>query len=460
MRLGYPLPPAHMLGCVLLACVGFASMAVAAPREVKVHNDTAGDVTILAPKSDPELFALFISDRDGLTPARQHEAEELVAHGAAVALIDLPSLMKRTNESDDKDCHYTFGDFEDISRSAERQLGMTNWRWPVMIGIGDGGTLAYIATAQAPENTAAGGISIGIQPSFASRLPMCGMKELKQEDGRHTYAPSTQIPGHWTLIAAEQPAPEIAAFTSAAPTAKLHIAEGGVSRQFDAAIQEAFDMGGPPPAPVADLPLVEVTPKGNIQGLAIFISGDGGWRDIDKQIAEYLSERGIGIVGVDSLRYFWRRKEPQQIASDMTKVMAYYTKLWQVRRVSLLGYSIGANVIPFLWDKFDKKTQSAIHSMVLLGLEPTSDFEVTVQGWLGMPSAAQLDVRPQLALLPRSKVMCFYGIDEKDENDTACIYPELSGAEIIQRPGGHHFDGNYQVVARMIYERLTARVSG
>lgn len=50
--------------------------------------------------------------------------------------------------------------------------------------------------------------------------------------------------------------------------------------------------------------------------------------------------------------------------------------------------------------------------------------------------------------------MCFYGVDEKEDNSTACVLPGLDGATRIERPGGHHFDGNYQVIADDILKRL------
>ena len=58
---------------------------------------------------------------------------------------------------------------------------------------------------------------------------------------------------------------------------------------------------------VSRLPLVEL-PASHPRGLAIILSGDGGWRDLDKTIGEQLSSEGISVVGWDCLRYFWRHK--------------------------------------------------------------------------------------------------------------------------------------------------------
>ncbi|TPK10203.1 hypothetical protein FJ543_21975 [Mesorhizobium sp. B2-5-7] len=42
--------------------------------------------------------------------------------------------------------------------------------------------------------------------------------------------------------------------------------------------------------------------------MAIVLSGDGGWHDLDKTIAEELQSRGVSVVGRDSVRYFWKKK--------------------------------------------------------------------------------------------------------------------------------------------------------
>ena len=63
-------------------------------------------------------------------------------------------------------------------------------------------------------------------------------------------------------------------------------------------------------AGIAKLPLIELPaePRGPL--LAIVLSGDGGWRDLDKTIAETLQSDGVSVVGWDCLSYFWSRKSP------------------------------------------------------------------------------------------------------------------------------------------------------
>jgi hypothetical protein len=51
--------------------------------------------------------------------------------------------------------------------------------------------------------------------------------------------------------------------------------------------------------------------------------------------------------------------------------------------------------------------------------------------------------------------------DGRPKNETPRMVPgdrtpaEMKRAELIERPGGHHFDGNYDALAARILERLT-----
>ncbi len=93
---------------------------------------------------------IYISDLDGVTAARRAEADQLVARGAAVALVEINEFLRRQAASDDVECHYAFGDLEDLAHAAQRELRAPEWLWPVIIGTGEGGTAAYLTIAQCP----------------------------------------------------------------------------------------------------------------------------------------------------------------------------------------------------------------------------------------------------------------------------------------------------------------------
>jgi type IV secretory pathway VirJ component len=442
----------------LAILVAAAGPGQATPREIKIDEESLGTVTVLAPTQEPTQFVALLSDSDGLTPALRQTGEALAKSGAAVALIDTPRLIDGLAKGDEEDCHYAFGDIEDAARTAQRALGMRNWHWPVMLGLGEtGGTLAYLAIAQAPLNTAAGAVSLGFSPRFASKLAMCeGAPASKMAVGQWSYRPMKALPGRWTLISSAALDATAKTFLEASPGTSSKLVPGEDAARLDAAIAEALAIGAPPAEELGDLPVVELPTDGPPAGLAIFLSGDGGWRDIDKTIGEMLRDQGVAVVGVDSLRYFWSTKEPEVIAADLERIVAHYTKLWGAKRVAIIGYSMGADVIPFAWRKLSERTQKKLSLVALIGLEPTADFEISVAGWLGVASSSDVDLRPFIPSLPFDKTVCFFGHDEVADGDTACTLPEMSRATLVERPGGHHFDGDYSPVARMIVQRLVA----
>jgi pimeloyl-ACP methyl ester carboxylesterase len=97
---------------------------------------------------------------------------------------------------------------------------------------------------------------------------------------------------------------------------------------------------------LASIPLVELPSDHPSRLLAVVMSGDGGWRDIDKTLAERLQHDGVSVVGWDSLRYFWRKKTPERTAEDLAAVIQSYRAKWGADKVALVGYSFGADVLP------------------------------------------------------------------------------------------------------------------
>ena len=82
--------------------------------------------------------------------------------------------------------------------------------------------------------------------------------------------------------------------------------------------------------------------------LAVVLSGDGGWAEIDKSISAGLSTAGVPVVGWSSLDYYWTPRSPERAAGDLARIIEHYTTAWQKARVLIVGYSFGADVAPFL----------------------------------------------------------------------------------------------------------------
>lgn len=201
------------------------------------------------------------------------------------------------------------------------------------------------------------------------------------------------------------------------------------------------------------LPLIEVPAPQPGQSVVLFYSGDGGWRDLDRDVATQLAQRNLPVVGVDSLRYFWQPKPPEQAAADLAGLMQHYRQRWGSQRFVLIGFSFGADALPAIYNNLPLAQRDAIDALVLLNPARTGSFEIHLQGWLGRtnPDVAS---GPELARLPAAKLLCVYGTEESAES--GCTLPETPG-EKLMLPGGHHYDNDYPKLAERIIAAINSR---
>ena len=438
---------------VLLALLMAANIATAA---TSVTHPRFGTVELITPKTRASAFVILLSDPNDPTSSGRDIATALADRGAAVAVIDAAAVRSVLQSSDGAHaCIDLFGDLESLARTAERQIGMQSWQQPVLLGIGDAGAVAYFGLAQAPSNTLAGAVSYGFSPTLVSTRPFCDVTaSAGTKPEAFTYAPA-QLAGRWIAVTAKPDDPSLKPFLEAHPGAKAVAGSSEDKASRDVAIKAVFEVAATTGAALSDLPLVELPAK-HPKILVIFFSGDGGWRDIDKQLGELLSKDGVAVIGVDALRYFWSKKEPRTIAADIDRIIAHYGPAWGVRSFALAGYSFGAGIIPLTWPKLVPATQSEIKLIAMLGLEPVARLRMSMAGWLGLSSSADIPLGPYLAQLPKERVMCVYSVEEQTENNTGCTLPELDGAMRVGRTGGHHFGGDYDEIARILLERLSA----
>ncbi len=219
-----------------------------------------------------------------------------------------------------------------------------------------------------------------------------------------------------------------------------------------------------PPAGVA-------APAGDDDVLTILYSGDGGWADLDKQLGTAFQARGIPVLGINLFKYFWRARDPDVAAAQLDALITDSLAKWHKRRVWLVGFSFGADVLPTLVDKLPAATRARITQLVLLSPSHNITFEIQFEGYMmaqgrfkalvktltekvnKVPSYPALP--PVAALDNRFPVACYYGLDDKD--DTLCTEAGLpSWVTVYGLPGGHHFDEGYQRLATQLIERLPA----
>jgi type IV secretory pathway VirJ component len=402
-----------------VAAVSFALLSAA--HAATIPGGRYGEVALTKPVGEMRGFVVLFSEKSGWSPADQQAADALAKNGAMVVGVDTERYAARLQSPAEKEsCHNLVGDAEAVSHQLERGVQTSRYFAPIVAGTGQGGLLAERILAQAPENTVAGAVALNADKQLDARFDLCPPDPTITHD--------KAMPGfveRGALQAGRTKADALLALT--AP----HL-------QSQAAHEED----------VSDLPLIELRAAHPTDLLAIVISGDGGWRDLDKTMAEAMQREGVSVIGIDALRYFWSEKTPQQVAHDLGRVIQTYGARWHTSHVALIGYSFGADVMPFAYNRLPDALRAKVSYVSLMGFSPTADFQIRVTGWLGMPASDKaLPVQGELAKLPPAMVQCIYG--EKEE-DTLCPKLTKTGIDVIRLQGDHHFGGDYDALAKRI----------
>lgn len=187
---------------------------------------------------------------------------------------------------------------------------------------------------------------------------------------------------------------------------------------------------------VSGLPVVEYPAGlGPDSTLAVLLSGDGGWAAGDRAMAAELVHRGLAVVGLDVPSYLQTKKAPDITGADLARLLRHYSGRWHVRRLVLIGYSHGADLLPFMVSRLPYDLRSRIDLVALLSLEPRASFEFHVADIFAQVQRKDaLPVLPELQRLAGMRLLCIRG--ENDRNSLcASLPPGLARVEV--RPGGH-----------------------
>ncbi|HEV7439151.1 MAG TPA: AcvB/VirJ family lysyl-phosphatidylglycerol hydrolase [Methylobacterium sp.] len=439
---------------------------IAAANPVRVSSAHFKDVPVTMPAGAPVGLAMLVAGKGEPEALSEAVSRALLRRGLMVLRLDAEA-WRAGLDRDAGPCIRPMSDVEDLSKETQRALKANRYFHPVLIGTGEGGTLVHAIMGQALAATVAGGVALDPADALATQRPTCdGAPAAAAPEGGFRYDRRAPLQAPMVFVT-RAPLGEPAASgppVSGRPPEAGRAAEAGrgsrvpetrvvpgdearMERAVDAAAGLAAQDAGTGALPLVDHPAV-----GQTRALAVFFSGDGGWRDIDKTIGEWLARQGVHVVGVDALRYFWSDKSPQTVAADTTAIVRAADPSGRLP-VLVLGYSFGADVFPFAWPHLGHDLQERIGLVALLGPGRTTGFSVSVKGWLGLGGAHA--VVPQIAAMPPAKVLCLYGSAEKEPG---CTDELLSAVRKLRLEGGHHFDGDYPGIARRILE--AAKLSG
>ncbi|TAN71676.1 MAG: virulence factor family protein [Methylobacter sp.] len=437
---------------LLLACLSLVLVVMGITRVSFTHPpilqesidiENFGDIAIAQPLWGSQGLALVFVDTKEF-PATAL-GRRLAATGVTVAIVDSSQFFKGFNDEIGQ-CL----DDQRVAASLEalvKELPTPSVNRLIIAGIAEGALIPFI-NAQSSPATNITNLSIGFSVTLPDGLVLCPPLFSHYQNQKHSLVSSPSLEDNWRSVWTDQPPTDTAVFIKTLGNVDTRIA--AYDTPFDTLLTEELNAAlGKINQHSPSMPVVEVPAAKPKDTVTIFYSGDGGWRDLDRTVAGEMAALNYPVAGVDVLRYFWEHKSPEQAASDLASTMVYYRKTWGVKSFVLAGYSFGADILPAIYNRLPTPDKDSVALLVLLALANTADFEIHVSGWLGK-SSGELPLASELAKIPKHKILCIYGKDEKAE--TACIGLLNTDAKIMELPGGHHFDQNYPKLTGQILD--------
>jgi type IV secretory pathway VirJ component len=467
--------------CILSAASAASGAAkpagAAGPPPEVIPYGRFGKVTVYRPAGPARDVVLFVSGDGGWDLGVVPMGERLTTRGAIVAGIDIRHYLAQLEDAREK-CVSPAADFENLAHYLQAKLGIRQYLQPTLVGYSSGATLVYATLVEAPDGLFKGALSIGFCPDLDLKKPLCkgsGIEAAPRRDAKGmlqgvNFLAAKRLNGRWISLQGELdqvcPAPLTQKFIATVPGAEIvmlpHVGHGyAVERNWVSPYLAAYArvVTPPPavptavlPAPVADLPLtlVPAAEATSSPWFAVFLSGDGGWVGLDRGVSDELAGRGIPVIGWDSLKYFWTPRTAAGASADLDRVLRHYAQAWNKSHVLLIGYSQGADTMPFMVNRLPPATRALVGLTTLLGLSDSALFEFHVANWLGDPGGG-LPTAPELAAWRGSPYLCLYG---EEDGDSACAQATGRDGTVVKMAGGHHFGGSYGEIADEILKRL------
>jgi type IV secretory pathway VirJ component len=441
-------------------------------------NERFGKLAILNSTEKPIHVVLFFSGKSGMGDNASKLAGILAQNNVLVVAIDTKSYLEAL-ESDDDDCAFLAGEIERLSQSVHHSKKLIRYHQPILVGYQEGAAVAYAVMAQNPR-VFKGLLTLG---SFCPQIDL--PKLLCPGDGLRSKLQQGQVPAQifsgsslsfpWILLQNQNkelcPAAllmPVVKQNSEAQLVQLPDMQNdlwqaqGLADQINASLAKLDQPAGTASATdqedVADLPLTELeSTTDSSDSFVVFLSGDGGWATIDREIGEYLAAHDLPVIGFDSLKYFWKKRSPEESAQALARVVKYYRSHWGKTSAILAGFSMGADVLPGMLSKLSPDAAAAVRAVVLLSPGLYTDYEVHISEWIGLGSdTGEIAIFPELQRFKEvKKLLCVYG--EEEQSESLCPKLEGTGARIVALSGSHHFDGDYEPVAKLILNEATAK---
>ncbi|WP_448951011.1 alpha/beta fold hydrolase [Labrys neptuniae] len=417
---------------VLIALTAIAApwsaLAAATPPE-EVEDSVFEDVKLYRPADKPANVVVLLSDAAGFGRDEEALAVEFQQRGDLVIGLDWPTARRVAGGSRHRmTCTELAGHIEDTALRIEREQEIAPYVTPVLAGAGLSPDTARSLALQAEGHRIAGVIAVHTTDMKPDAVSACLVDKAAIAEA------------------------DVSAATTASFTALRVIQDGDEGAAEEAAEALSKDAGPHGPGDLADLPLYVAEPEQTPRRLAVVLTGDGGMGELNRDLATALTKRGVGVVTIDSRRYFWAKREPDEVAADLKRIIKHFRQGWSIERAALVGYSFGGDALPLVYNRLPERIKRIVAVVSLLSIAPATDLRIEFSDD-DYPNETPL--LPEAARIDAPYVQCIYG---KEDRPAAMACPALAKARpdfsILREAGGHGFTGDADRLADIIVAPL------
>jgi type IV secretory pathway VirJ component len=453
-----------------LLFIFFSDLQASMPTD-SVNISHFGKVYVYKQAGTPENIAIMISGDGGWKYGVIDFSENFSKKNTLVIGVDILKYHHELRQRRDS-CINVSADFVQLATEIEQIYNFPEYEPAVLMGYSSGATLVYAILSQSRPGTFIGGISLGFCPDIELPGKLCQINGLKAKiylKGKSfMLQPDSKLGNPWVVLQGMKDNicgySEVSDFvkkTRGAELITLSEVGHGFSKWSDFMPQweNAYNnliakyrkqqQNASGAEKIKNLPLiiVDAVTQSKEAPIALLISGDGGWYGFEQSIADYIAKLGISTIGLDSRKYFWNRKTPEETAADVAKALDYYGKVMNKNHFVLIGYSLGAELVPFVTNRLPQELRQKVDAQVLLSPERTTDFEVHFTNMLGMGNRQNTYNVIDEIRKAEVRTLLIFGSGEKSE-----VPGLLTGTPAISKfiPGDHHYKFDVDLIIKTI----------
>jgi len=195
-----------------------------------------------------------------------------------------------------------------------------------------------------------------------------------------------------------------------------------------------------------NLPVKEWEASNHSKPLIFYISGDGGLNRFSTELCSSINKDGYDVDALDSKSYFWSKKTPEQTAEDFSDYLSKKIAGRQNQQIVLIGYSFGADVLPFVLNRLPKNISNKIKVSFLMASSGSTDFVIHIADLFGSGKRRGMDVLSEVNKISNQKIVILNSSDDKGLDAGKIKISHIT--EIL--PGGHHFDGDIDEIVKVL----------